>query len=247
MMTLQTKPTEPTNRDKIISILIWILGSVYFVLLIPFAILLMILFKPKVYDKTVKCICRFFIRGLFIRVRLEGLENVEPNKTYIFMSNHVNIFDAFILNGHIPNFVRAVELDTHFTWPIYGAAIRRFGNIPISRENPRQAFASLKKAEQALNQGTSIVILPKGSRTLDGKLKPFKRGPFLLAKDVCFDIVPIVLLGAYKVKRKGDPLIKPGTITCRFGKPICAAKIHPMKTDELRQYVRDIMQRMTEP
>ena len=160
------------------------------------------------------------------------------------MSNHVNIFDAFVLNGYIPNFVRAVELDTHFTWPIYGAAIRRFGNIPISHKNPRQALESLKTAEQALNDGVSIIILPEGTRTLDGKLKPFKRGPFLLAKNVRFDIVPIVLQGSYHVKRKGDPLIRPGTIICRLGKIIPLAKIHQMKTEDLRPYVRQVMQEM---
>jgi len=245
-MTAQTKPAKATIREKMASIMIWILGSVYFVLLIPCATLLMILFNPGTYDKTVKYLCRLFIRGLFIRIMPEGLENIEPDKTYIFMSNHVNIFDAFILNGYIPNFVRAVELDTHFNWPVYGAAIRRFGNIPISRENPRQAFESLKRAEQALKQGSSIVILPEGSRTLDGNLKPFKRGPFLLAKNTCFDIVPMVLQGSYKVKHKGDPLIRPGTIVCRIGKVIPSAKIHHMKTDELRQTIRDIMEKLME-
>jgi 1-acyl-sn-glycerol-3-phosphate acyltransferase len=246
MMAQQTEPSKATIREKTVSIIIWIIGSLYFVVLIPFATFLMILFKPRAYDKAVKCVCRLFVRGLFIRVRPEGLEHVDPKQTYIFVSNHVNIFDAFILNGYIPNFVRAVELDTHFNWPIYGAAIRRFGNIPISHENPRQAFASLKEAEQALQQGTSIAILPEGSRTLDGKLRSFKRGPFLLAKNVSFELVPIVLRGAYQVKHKGDPLIKPGTITCRFGKPIPVAKIHPMTTDELRQHIRRIMQGMME-
>ena len=243
-MTAQARPAKASIREKTVSILIWILGSVYFVSLIPLAILLMILFKPRICDKAVKCICRFFVRGLFIRVRLEGLANIEPNRTYIFMSNHVNIFDAFVLNGYIPNFGRAVELDTHFTWPIYGAAIRRFGNIPISHKNPRQALESLKTAEQALNDGVSIIILPEGTRTLDGKLKPFKRGPFLLAKNVRFDIVPIVLQGSYHVKRKGDPLIRPGTIICRLGKIIPLAKIHQMKTEDLRPYVRQVMQEM---
>jgi len=247
MMKAQTEPAKATTREKMVSVMTWMLGSLYFVTVIPLATLLMILFKPRTYDKTVKSICRLFIRGLFIKVRPEGLEHINPQQTYIFMSNHVNIFDAFILNGHIPNFARAVELDTHFNWPIYGAAIRRFGNIPISRENPRQALASLKAAEQALNQGTSIVILPEGSRTLDGKLRPFKRGPFMLAKNVRFGVVPVVLLGAYKVKRKGFPLIRPGRIVCRIGKVIPSAKIHQMTTEDLRQHIRDIMQGMMEP
>jgi len=244
MMAQQVEPGKASICEKTVSAVIWILGSLYFVILIPFATLLMIVFKPRTCDPMVKYLCRLFIRGLSIRVKPEGLENIDPQQTYVFMSNHVNIFDAFILNGHIPNFARALELNTHFNWPIYGAAIRRFGNIPVSHENPRQALASLKKAEQALNQGTSIVILPEGGRTLDGQLKPFKRGPFLLAQNVRFDVVPIVLSGAYKVKRKGASLIRPGTIVCRFGKVIPSAQIHSMETDDLRQYVRDIMQEM---
>lgn len=244
MMTQQVEPGKPSVWEKIVSSIIWMLGSVYFVVLIPLATLLMIICKSGTYDPMVKCLCRLFIRGLFIRVKTEGLDNIDPQQTYVFMSNHVNIFDAFILNGYIPNLARAVELETHFHWPIYGAAIRHFGNIAISHKNPRQALASLKKAEQALNQGTSIIILPEGGRTLDGQLKPFKRGSFLLAKNVRFDVVPIVLQGAYKVKRKGDPLIRPGRVTCRFGQVIPSAKAQSMETDDLRQYVRGIMQEM---
>lgn len=238
------RPVRPTVYQKIISAVVWGIGLLNFVLLIPLATLLMIFFKPEIYDKYVKLLCRVFIRTLFIKVVTEGLENFDPHKTYIFMSNHVNIFDVFILNGYIPNFVRGVELDVHFTWPLYGTAIRRFGNIPISHKNSRQALDSLKAAGQALNNGTSMIILPEGGRTLDGNFKPFKRGTFMLAKNSGFDIVPMVLKGAYQVKRKGHSLIRPGTIICRFGKVIPYSEISDMKIEEIRGYVKQTMQKL---
>ncbi|MBN1352992.1 1-acyl-sn-glycerol-3-phosphate acyltransferase [candidate division KSB1 bacterium] len=238
--------SQPSLSEKIISAGVWAIGLLNFIILIPFATLLMIIFKPNVYDNTVKFLCRLFIRSLFIKVVPQGYENFNPGKTYIFMSNHVNIFDVFILNGFIPNFVRGVELEDHFRWFVYGAAIRRFGNIPISHKNPRQALVSLNKAEEALKSGTSIIILPEGGRTLDGNFKPFKRGAFRLAKNAGFDIVPMVLKDAYRVKRKGNNLIRPGTVYCRFGEVIPREVIDRMTPDELRETIRDAMQGLLE-
>ncbi|MDZ7318589.1 MAG: 1-acyl-sn-glycerol-3-phosphate acyltransferase [candidate division KSB1 bacterium] len=196
------------------------------------------LFQPRQYDRFVKWLCRAFLRLIFIKVSTKGLEKIDPDKTYLFMSNHVNIFDVFLLYGYIPNFARGVELDDHFRWPIWGQVITRFGNIPISQKYYQSALESLSKAETALKNGTSIIILPEGHRTKDGKLLPFMRGPFLLAQRARVDIVPMAMIGAFEIKRVNHWLIRPGTVKLVVGDVISPITFENLSTKELRDRVK---------
>lgn len=225
-----------------ISVLLWLIGAVSFFVLGVTVIVLTFLFEPRQYDRFVKWLCRSFLKLLFIRVETIGLEKIDPGKTYLFMSNHVNIFDVFLLYGHIPNFARGVELDDHFRWPIWGQVITRFGNIPISQKYYQSALESLSKAEAALKNGTSIIILPEGHRTKDGKLLPFMRGPFLLAQRADVDIVPMAMVGAFEIKRVNHWLLRPGTVKLVVGDVISHTTFKHLSTKELRDRVKESIQ-----
>jgi 1-acyl-sn-glycerol-3-phosphate acyltransferase len=228
-------------KEQLISTAVWIFGLSAFIPLGSMIILLSFFIDPKHFDPFIKMVCRVILRCLCIRVRVEGLEHVQPQQTYIFMANHVNIFDVFVLYGYLPEFFRGVELDEHFEWPFYGLLIRRLGMIPISHTNARSALKSLHYARKMLAGGTSIVILPEGGRTLTGQLSPFKRGAFLLAKKAEVDIVPVMMVGAYQIKRKGSSLIRPGSMTLRFGPPIAYQDIKNVDVRELTSRVQHIM------
>ncbi len=230
-----------TIREKRISTVVWILGLSAFIPLGSIILLLSLFINPQHFDPFIKLSCRVILRFLCIRIRVEGLEHVRPPQTYIFMANHVNIFDVFVLYGYIPGFVRGVELDEHFGWPFYGLLIRRLSMIPISHTNARSALRSLRHAQTALAGGTSIVILPEGGRTLTGNLSPFKRGSFLLAQQSEIDIVPVVMVDAYRIKHKGSSLIRPGKMTLRFGEPIAYQDIKHLNTRNLTAHVQHIM------
>ncbi len=225
-------------KDVIVAVPVWIFGLCFF---IPFGLALLVLsvfINPKHFDPVIKAGCRTVMRLIFVRIRVEGLENFRRDRTFLFMANHVNIFDGIILYGHIPNFVRGVELDKHFDWFFWGAILRRLGMIPISRTNARSAMKSLDKAKQAITGGTSIIILPEGTRTLTGELNPFKRGPFLLARGAGADIVPIAMVGAYRIKQKGNFVIRPGKMVLRFGRPVLYQDFNEWEPNVLREHVR---------
>jgi len=228
----------------LISVLLYVIGSITFFILGVSIIACSFLFKPRQYDKFVKWLCRMFLRSIFIKIEVIGLEKIDPDKTYIFMSNHVNIFDVFLLYGYLPNFARGVELDSHFTWPIWGPVTRRFGNIPISQKKFMDALDSLNKAEQAIQKGTSIIILPEGHRTKDGKLLPFMRGPFLLAKKAKADIVPTAMIGAFKIKRVTHWLTKPGKVKFVIGDVIPGESFRDLSTHELKDLVKERIQKL---
>lgn len=227
-----------------ISIILYVIGGFTFSILGVSVIACSLLFKPRRYDKFVKWLCRMFLTSVFIKVKIIGREKIDPQKTYIFMSNHVNIFDVFLFYGYIPNFARGVELESHFNWPIWGKVISRFGNIPISQKNMQSAIQSLDKAEEAIQNGTSIIILPEGHRTKNGKLLPFMRGPFLLAKKAGADIVPTAMIGMYKIKKVTHWLVRPGTVKFVFGDSIPYESFKDLSTRELKDMVKNRIQNL---
>lgn len=221
--------------------LAWSAGLLTFSCCGLIVLLLGLVINPKKFDPLVKLFCRMIVRSVGIRVQVEGREFVKPNTTYLFMSNHVNIFDVFIVFGYIPTYVRGVELEDHFSWPFYGRLIKRLGMIPISHKNPRAAIKSLNMAQETIAGGTSIIIFPEGGRTLDGQFKPFMRGTFLLAKQANVDIVPMVMIDSFNIKRKVSPLIRPGKMRLRFGQPIPYDSIKNLKTADISDQVRAVM------
>jgi len=222
--------------------------TAFFILLI---ILLLVLIQSmignqKLFDPLIKFFSRALPAIFGIRVKVTGLTEIDTEKTALYMANHVNLFDVFILYGYIPCFLRAVELEDHFHWPIWGAITRRMGNIPISHKNTQDALGSLDAAGKALNQGTSIAILPEGHRTRDGKLQPFMRGPFRLAVMAEGDIQPIVMKGLWDRKSVGSLLVRPGTVELVFGERIPAESFSGISDRALKDRVKGIFLSMLE-
>jgi 1-acyl-sn-glycerol-3-phosphate acyltransferase len=230
----------------LISAYSWFAGGLYFILLLFLCIFLSFFIPQKTLDPFIKKSLRFLFKILFIRVHTEGAENIDKNKTYLFMSNHESLFDIPLLEGYVPTFVRGVEALRQFKWPVYGWAIRRVGNIPIDRKNIHASITSMKITEKILKKGKSIIILPEGHRTLDGNLGPFKKLPFHLAKQAGVPVIPIGLSGLFQLKNKGSWLIRPRPVTIKFGQPISPEKVLSLSTEELRDYIREKIQDLIE-
>lgn len=243
-MTLAEIPKmEPTRRlrDVLVSAGAWIRG---YSLFIPVGIAILLLSRwmpPQRFFPLVQWSCRLMLRTMGIRVTVEGRQAAPRNRACLFMCNHVNLFDVFVLSGYMPGHFRGVELDEHFDWFFYGPIIRALGMIPISQTNGRSALKSLAAAREAIDQGTSVVILPEGGRTPDGRFQPFKRGAFLLAKRADVPVVPMAMAGAYEINRRGSLMVRPGRMVLRFGQPIDRLEIARQETDTLQRQIRSRM------
>jgi len=222
----------------LVSIYAWIVGGVYFLLFSFVAIVLSLFVKPERFDPFLKICLKLLLKIMFIKVRVEGEENVSPDQTYLFMANHASMFDIPLYAAYIPVFVRGVEASRQFKWPVYGWLIRRMGNIPIDRKNIHSSIRSIKKTGGILKKGKSIIILPEGTRTLDGKMLPFKKLPFLLAKQAAVPVIPIGASGLFQLKSKNSWLIRPRPISIRFGSPISPELIEKLSTKELSDLIR---------
>ncbi len=231
----------------LISLYVWIVGILFSFILSFISIFLTFFLKPKTIDPFLKWCFKLLFKIIFVKVNVEGVENVAPNQTYLFMSNHVSLFDIPLLAAYIPIFVRGVEAMRQFKWPVYGWAIRRLGNIPIDRNNIHASIRSMKNTEKLLKNGTSIAILPEGQRTRDGQLSPFKKLPFHMAKQAKVPIIPIGLSGLFQLKSRDSTLIRPGPISIRFGKPVSPETIEKLSKKDLNALIYDQISALIDP
>lgn len=238
-MQPQTMKAPRPFLDLLTSLGAWVRG---YSLFIPLGLLILLLSRwmpARRFSPLVQGGCRLMLRAVGIRVAVSGRHHVPRGRACLFMCNHVNIFDVFVLYGHIPGYFRGVELDAHFDWFFYGPIIRSLGMIPISQTNGRSALKSLQAARQALTEGTSVLILPEGGRTPDGRLQPFFKGAFLLAKQAAVPVVPMAMAGAFAINRRGGFQVRPGRMALRFGRPMDAAVIARLQPRVLSLMVRD--------
>ena len=221
----------------IVSLVIWPIWFVFLgITMIMFFFLLVIIPKKNLHY-VVRPICWLycFIAGLWLTK-----ENNIPDSNgqpYIYMFNHASMFDQFMIAAFVPHYLTAVAAIEQFKYPIWGFLMRRYGIIPIVRSELGQAINSLSIAEEKLKNRTSLIIAPEGTRSLNGNLNLFKKGPFHLAKNTGATIVPIALIGSYKAKKKTDWRLRPGKLITRFGSPIMKEDYEKMSIEEKRDYV----------
>ncbi len=226
----------------LLNLLLWPVSLLHFVLHTLWLILLGSLFGTRRVEWYVKiwARCILFFTGAWREVR--RAPGFDPKKTYLFVSNHVNLFDPFVLSPSIPQYVRGVELESHFKIPVYGWAMKRFGNVPVpDARDPEGLKRTYRLMKEALSTGLSLVMFPEGGRTRDGKLRPFEAGVFRIARQIGATIVPVTIEGAYRWYRTGGRWIRPGKITVHLHEPIDMGGVGRDGLEEMRDRVRAII------
>jgi 1-acyl-sn-glycerol-3-phosphate acyltransferase len=170
---------------------------------------------------------RFSMWGAFTGVRLAGvrvqpigLEKIDPARTYIYMVNHVSNLDPPILLPLIPRRTSVMAKKELFSYPILGRAMRMGSLVPVDRGNRDAGIGAVREASAVLKQGISMTIFVEGKRSYDGKLLPFKKGPFYLAVENNVPVVPVTVLGTHYLMPKGRFSVKKGTAKIIFHDPI---------------------------
>jgi 1-acyl-sn-glycerol-3-phosphate acyltransferase len=182
-----------------------------------------------------KAQARNLVRLCGVKVRVRGLEQLGAGP-YMFTPNHQSHFDIAMLLGYLPGNNRFAAKKEMFNEPVLGAVLRTMGMIPIDRENPLEAIQLLND----LNiERFSTIIFPEGTRSRDGKLLPFKKGPFVAAIHLGVPIVPVVCKGTMRVMPKGKYLsILPGEVEMVVLEPIATGGMTYDDRDRLREMVR---------
>ena len=153
------------------------------------------------------------------KVRVHNPERLSRDVGTVYIANHVSWFDIFALAATLPrySFIAKSELRRI---PLFGFAAEAAGIVFLDRDNRKAAFESYKVAAKEVQRGRSIVVCPEGTRGRDYHLRPFKKGPFVLAIAAQSPIVPTIVYGAREVMRKGSFRIRPGVVDIHFLEPV---------------------------
>jgi 1-acyl-sn-glycerol-3-phosphate acyltransferase len=192
----------------------WLLSAAFFFPVSSFLILVGAIVDPRKNDGAQRMLCRVTMKlaGAKLVVRRES--GFDPGRTCFFLVNHVNLFDPFVLYATIPQFLRGLELESHFRIPVYGLMMKRFGNVPVPVESrPSDLKRMWRLSRAALDSGVSLAVFPEGQRTRTGRVGPFKDGVFRMALQFGTPIVPVSVVGAFAFNKKTSWLLRPGTVT----------------------------------
>lgn len=175
------------------------------------------------------------------KLEVVGQENVDPNRPTIYVGNHQSTIDIPAHFMAVPVPFRYVAKEQLKWVPLIGWYLALGGHVFINRSNRGKAIASLDAAAKKIRGGTSIFLYPEGTRSEDGRVLPFKKGPFALALKARVPVVPVTIEGSGKLMPKDSWNITPGPIRVKIGKPIDTTQFDEDDREGLARAVRDVI------
>jgi 1-acyl-sn-glycerol-3-phosphate acyltransferase len=224
------------------SALLWAISGVHFFVIGLFIVFFGLCVDRRKFDWVNRAFFRNIIRLTGVQFEVRKSAGFDAKRTSIFISNHVNIFDPFVVYSAIPQFLRGFELESHFRVPIYGWMMGWFGNIAVPDAPTRESLEIMtRRSKAALDSGTSLIAFAEGSRTRDGHVHEFKKGIFKIAQRYGIPVVPMSIVGSYEFFQTGNWMLYPGKITVYLHDTIETARIGRADIDALRRRVQEIV------
>jgi 1-acyl-sn-glycerol-3-phosphate acyltransferase len=224
------------------SALLWAISGIHFAVVCSFLIVLAIFVDPRKNDWPQRAFFRNIMRLAGARFEVKYAPGFDRTRTSIFVSNHVNLFDPFVIYSAIPQFVRGFELESHFKVPIYGWMMGRFGNVPVPDVRSREGLVTMQqRAKAALDSEISLIAFPEGSRTRTGHVGEFQKGVLSIAQKFGAPIVPVSVVGSYQFFQTGNWMLFPEKITVILHDTIETSQIGKADLEKLRQRVQEIV------
>jgi len=184
------------------------------------AALLLFIFGPRTAHICGKIWGRFngFLTPMFVSVT--GVENIDPEQSYVITANHQSLYDIFAVYGWLPlNFRWVMKMELRRV-PVMGYISEKIGHICIDRSNPHAAIETINAAKDKISGGTSIFFFPEGTRSEDEMMLPFKKGAFRLAIDMGLPILPLTITGTNYILPTNTISLFPGRARIIIHRPI---------------------------
>ncbi len=169
-----------------------------------------------------------------IEVRTQGLDHFDWSQPVVVLSNHQSLVDIPVILAGIGRAFGFVTKKELFRIPAFGQVLVRLGCVEIDRRDRDSARQSLAEAARSVREGASIFAFPEGTRSADGALLPFKKGPFYLIQQSGVAAVPIALRGTRDILPRGSLRPSPGVVELRVGRPLRCADDSAQARDDLR-------------
>ena len=214
---------------------LFVFSTIFFV---AFGVVMVYLFDDRVANATAGVWwARFNSYMTPMWVTVIGKEHIEKNQSYVIVSNHQSSFDIFVLYGWLGIDIKWVMKMELRKVPVFGYAGKMGGNIYIDRSNKRAAYESLKRAKEKLVGGTSVIILPEGTRSRTGQLGEFKRGAFVMALDLAIPMLPVTITNTRNILPPKSLKLFPGRAKLIIHKPIDSAHY---SHDAIQGFIADV-------
>jgi 1-acyl-sn-glycerol-3-phosphate acyltransferase len=221
------------------SILGWIFGFFWMFVCFIGCVLLDLFYPYKTWFYFIRfSLVNAFTWSTLHRPSITFAPNFDKEKLAIFTVNHVSILDAHVSVATIPHPYCGMEDASHFRIPVYGWLMRISNNVPVYTHSQGRFDEVLDEVRKRRKAGISILAFPEGHRTPDGNVQPFRRGPFFLARDSGFPIVPVGVRGLHRVLPKGTAVIRPGKVHVYVGNHIDPSGLSDEEIGELAESVQ---------
>lgn len=184
---------------------------------------------------------KLFVRSTGARIHLSGLEHADPAQTYVFVANHQSTLDPPILFSYLKHNVGAIAKQELEKIPFFKQGFSLAHIVPIDRSNRDSAIESTKRGAAELRNGNSLMAFPEGTRSMDGRLREFKKGVFYMAIEAGVPIVPVVINDTHLVMPKVGGVVIPGPVTVEILPPVSTAGYTAETVQDLIDHVRALM------
>ncbi len=183
---------------------------------------------------------KVILKVVGIQYKVNGLENLDPNRDYVFAANHESAMDIPLTFASLPFHIVSIS-KIELKWiPIFGWAMMAGGHFFVDRRNYKQAMKSLEKAKKSMAKNPrSIILYPEGTRSMNGEIMPFKKGGLIWALKMGVPVVPLALCGTRGTLKKKSLVFKNHSLIVEVGVPIEAASF--AFTDQ-QQYVANVQE-----
>lgn len=173
----------------------------------------------SIYERTMARWARLLNRVAGVTIVTHGAPPTGFPTGAVYIANHVSWFDVFVIAAILPRYTFVAKSELR-RLPIFGRGAVAAGIVFLERDNRKAAFEAYKGAVSQIERGRNVVVCPEGTRGDDYALRPFKKGPFVLAIAAGAPIVPTLVYGAREVMRKGSFFIRPGVVHVHFLEPV---------------------------
>ncbi len=189
---------------------------------------------------------KLLLAASFIRVRVEGLEKLDPKSNYVFAANHASYMDIPAILARLPHQFRFFAKKGLFSIPFLGWHLHRAGHLPVDRSNARNSLKSMSEGARIVaERGISVLLFPEGGRTREG-LRPFKEGAAYIAIKAGVPVVPMAIVGMRRLLPMNSIHLRAGRAELRIGDPIPTAglKLHDREalTERVREEVVELLE-----
>ncbi len=206
------------------------------------AVMVMINDGSPMIEKIIRGWSRVWLAASGTKLEIEGAENIDPNRSYVVVANHLSALDIMACLLAVPLPIRFLAKKELFQVPVLAQGMRMVGIIEVDREARGAVHSEVnRQSRELIEKGRSLIIYAEGTRPRNGVMKPFKKGAFTMAISSGLPVLPLSIHGSYEAWPPGKPLVRGGVITVVLDKPIETDGMTTPDTGDLRDQVREVI------